>query len=131
MTEGAAVLFCNDAFYIAFAGRDMVAMDDVWAASDQVTCVHPGWSVLIGRDAVMQSWRAILGNPDSPRISCVQPRAFVLGTTAYVLCYERIDGTFLIATNVFVREQRSWKLLHHQAGTAPPPTIEEERSLVQ
>jgi hypothetical protein len=28
-----------------------------------VSCVHPGWPVLVGRQTVLESWRRILGNP--------------------------------------------------------------------
>jgi hypothetical protein len=42
MPEQAAVLFANDAFYIAFTTRDPNAMNDIWARSVPATCVHPG-----------------------------------------------------------------------------------------
>ena len=42
MPEHAAVLFANDAFYLAFANRDYDAMDVIWARDAPVTCIHPG-----------------------------------------------------------------------------------------
>ena len=114
--EQDAVLFANEAFYRAFAARDLAAMEDLWARDCPVACIHPGWGPLFGRDAVMQSWRGILGNPDSPAVACHAPRAFVYGTTAFVTCFESLSGGFLIATNVFVRAGAVWKLVHHQAG---------------
>ena len=68
MSDHVSVLFANDAFYAAFAGRDLEAMDELWSRRPNVTCIHPGWSPLIDRDSVMQSWRAILSNPASPAI---------------------------------------------------------------
>jgi hypothetical protein len=38
------------------------------------------------------------------------------GDTAIVLCRELVGGSPLIATNIFVREDEGWKLLHHQSG---------------
>ena len=127
MSESAAVLFANDAFYLAFAGKDLEAMDSLWARHAPVTCIHPGWDAITGRDEVMESWRAILTNPNAPRIECRDPRAHLNGDVAYVICYEAIDRAFLIATNLFVREDGTWKMVHHQAGAtrATPP---EERS---
>ena len=133
MTEHAAVLFANDAFYVAFAARDTDAMDAVWARRAPITCIHPGWHPLSGRDAVLDSWHAILGGPNPPEIACVEPTAHVHGETAVVLCYEAVSGGFLVATNVFVREDGDWRMVHHQAGPAsgPPPERSAEPPTLQ
>jgi ketosteroid isomerase-like protein len=121
-----AVLFANEAFYAAFANRDYRAMAELWSETHPVTCTHPGWSPLIGRDQVMESWQAILANPAAPNIGCQDAEAFLFGDVAYVLCYERLERGFLAATNIFVREGDGWRLTHHQAGAAPPPPEREE-----
>jgi len=121
MSDYVAVLFANDAFYLAFTGRDLAAMDDIWARKTPVTCIHPGWALTTGREDVLASWEAILTNPHAPEIRCRDATATVLGGHAYVLCYEELDSGFLIATNIFVREDGAWKIVHHQAGEAPPP----------
>lgn len=126
MSEQIAVLFANEAFYVAFATRDYPAMDALWSGRERVSCIHPGWNALAGRDTVMESWRAILANPGAPQIGCRDAIAHVLGDTAYVVCYEAIDGGFLVATNVFVREDGGWKMVHHQAGATPPPPPSEQ-----
>ena len=129
MSEQAAVLFANDAFYIAFTTRDSDAMDDLWARSVPVTCVHPGWNVVAGRDGVMESWRAILANPKSPKIACRQATAHVLGDIAYVVCFETIETSHLVATNVFVLEDGAWRMVHHQAGiTAQGPAESDDET---
>ena len=43
MADDEAVLFANEAFYRAFADRDVEAMDEVWAQGVPVACIHPGW----------------------------------------------------------------------------------------
>lgn len=127
MTELDAVLFANEAFYRAFADREMLAMAEVWAEGVTLTCIHPGWGLLEGRDEVMQSWQAILGNPNSPAVRCRSAKAHMQGEMAYVVCYEEIEGNYLIATNIFVHEGRRWRLVHHQAGpTAEAPSVEAE-----
>jgi ketosteroid isomerase-like protein len=125
MSELDAILFANEAFYRAFADRDTSAMTEVWAADAPVSCIHPGWGLLEGQEEVLQSWQAILTNANSPAILCLAPRAHMQGEMGYVICYEEIDGNFLIATNIFVHEGRRWRLVHHQAGpTADEPPAE-------
>lgn len=114
MREEAAILFANEALYQAFADGDYPAMRALWAEQAGVSCIHPGWEPLFGREAVLESWRAILADP--PPIHCSNARVEVLGSSALVLCFETIRGNHLIATNVFTLEDGAWRLVHHQAG---------------
>jgi len=127
MSERDAVLFANEAFYVAFQLRDMAAMEDAWAHQAQVTCIHPGWSMLVGRNAVLESWQGIFEGGNAPDIVCRAPQVYVYGEAATVLCFEEVGGGFLIATNVFVREGGRWRMVHHQAGpTNGEPSAETE-----
>ena len=116
MTDSDAVLAANLEFYRAFTTRDADAMDALWAKRAPVACVHPGWPPLADRDTVMESWRNILSNPQSPRIACYDEQVFLYGDTALVICEEELDGGTLVASNWFVREAGEWRMAHHQAG---------------
>jgi hypothetical protein len=124
MAENEAVLFANEAFYRAFCDGDLAAMDAVWASDVPVTCIHPGWNTLEGREAVMASWRAIMESANRPEISSVGGAAKVYGDSAVVTCYEAVGEGYLVATNIFVREAGAWKMVHHQAGPTPPPSLD-------
>ena len=127
MSENDAVLFANEAFYGAFAEGDIDAMEELWAKSVPVSCIHPGWNPLDGREMVMATWTAILSNTQSQKITCLGPKAAVFGDSAIVTCYEEVGGDMLVATNYFIQEGRRWLLVHHQAGpTAMKPTFEED-----
>lgn len=112
----ADVLAANDAFYRAFNQRDIAAMELLWARSTDVGCIHPGWNVLQGRQAVMSSWRGILANPDQPRIVSGGATVILLGGVAVVLCRELVAGAPLAATNLFVLEDGVWRIAHHHSG---------------
>lgn len=133
MSDRVAVEFANEAFYVAFAAGDVKAMEELWARAVPVTCIHPGWAPLFGRADVMESWGAILTGSGRPKIRVRNARVLLLGDVAYVVCHEVIERAFLIATNVFVREKGTWKMVHHQAGETPPPPEEppEPRSTMQ
>jgi ketosteroid isomerase-like protein len=115
-SESDAVLSANLEFYRAFTGRDAAAMDAIWAREAPVTCVHPGWTPLAGRAAVLKSWHDILANPESPRVMCHDDRAVLHGDIALVLCEEELETGHLIATNIFIREANEWRMIHHQAS---------------
>jgi len=130
MSNRAALLFANDAFYRAFADADIQSMAAVWAADDGITCLHPGWAPLRGYEEVLSSFQSIFDGPAPPAITPVGAEATVHGTIGIVICYERIGPDHLIATNVFRQESNNggWKLIHHQAGPAnEPPVVEDSR----
>jgi ketosteroid isomerase-like protein len=108
------VLASNAAFYEAFNSKDLPAMERVWSSRPDVTCIHPGWSPLEGRSAVMESWRSILGNQQQPKIVSAARRATVIDGIGIVFAREFVDGSPIATTNAFVREGGGWKmLLHH------------------
>jgi ketosteroid isomerase-like protein len=81
-----------------------------------VACVHPGWMPLHGRDEVLRSYKLILANPDQEAVAARQARAILDGDIGRVLCVESVGGGLLAATNVFRRENGSWRLVHHHAS---------------
>jgi len=115
VSDEQAVLAANQAFYRAFTGGDAPAMDALWARGVPVACIHPGWHPISGREAVMESWRAILSQGPQ-RVRCLEPRAHLLGEAALVTCLEALDEGLLAAANLYLREAGQWKMAHHQAG---------------
>jgi ketosteroid isomerase-like protein len=115
-TEADALLAANLEFYRAFTTHDVTAMECVWAVETPVLCLHPGWELLRGRAAVLESWRQILSSPEAPRVVVHEDQAFLFGEVGIVTCEEELDGGSLAATNMFVKEQGIWRLVHHQAS---------------
>ena len=127
MSESDVVLFANEAFYGAFADRDIKAMEQTWAANSSVCCIHPGWFAIRDREKILESWRSILKNPGSPDIRCRAAEVMMWGNVGAVVCFEQIGENYLMATNLYVQEGGQWRIVHHQAGltNAPPPGEEE------
>jgi ketosteroid isomerase-like protein len=118
-----SVLAVNLRFYRAFNDGDVSAMNDVWAEQAPVACLHPGDTVLLGREAVMRRWQEILASRPGFTLRCDSPKVQLFGTTAIVCCYEggNEHPAHLAATNVFVREERGWRMVHHHAGPLAAP----------
>ncbi len=131
MSDETAVLAANAAYYRAFASTDFAAMSRVWA-DDKVSCIHPGWPTLVGRQAILESYRQILANPHQDRIEPRNELVMINGSEARVLCVEFVAGNALATTNLFRRVGDEWRMTHHQASpiaalveepeTKPPPS---------
>ena len=114
-------LFANDAFYLAFAARDVEHMDALWARHHPVICLHPGWPALTDRAEIIDSWQRILGNPAQKPIDVYNADAYPLGDSVAVVCYEELDENVMVATNLFTTEADRIVLVHHQAGPCGQP----------
>lgn len=118
--EIAAALAANREFYRAFNQRDVAAMEALWARDVPVACAHPAMAPIFGREQVLASLHAVLANPNAPNIRPEQEHAIVSGNSALIICEEHVNNAVLIATNVFVREARGWRMVHHHAGMRAP-----------
>jgi len=124
-----AVLAANQAFYDAFAGRDVAAMEALWSREGPVACIHPGWNPLTERDEIIAAWTAILRNPEAPDVQVENPTVMLFGDTAMVICHERVGGALLACTNLFRLEQGVWRMVLHQAGPVSEEPIRGEDDL--
>ncbi len=115
MTEDDALRAANAAYYLAFARCDGAAMARVWA-EDEVSCVHPGWPPIFGRDAVLASYRDIFRNPLQEEIKLGGETLMRGADDGRIICIEKVGETLLVATNWFRRVDAEWRLVHHQAS---------------
>lgn len=124
----------EQAFYEAFRTGNLEAMRETWAAHDSVYCIHPRGDPLLGREAVMESWRDILdrGAVDihaEPVSSSVGANLAVHLVSEQLLDPEgRIVG-LVLATNVYELTDGGWRMLMHHASPAPPPSGPRGQSL--
>ncbi len=116
MTDRDTLLALNQAFYRAFTNRDVAAMEALWAETLPISCIHPGWTALFGREAVLTSWRDVLNSPNGVTVQARNERVTLHNDTALVVCEEMLGSAVLAATNLFARENGGWRLAHHQAG---------------
>ena len=117
----------NDSFYRALEALDLEAMSRIWLHSEWVRCTHPGWEVVVGWDAVRESWESIFANTRWIRVTPTALGLQVLGDVAIVGCSENITATqgdqigvaVAQATNLFLNTPEGWRLVHHHASPAP------------
>lgn len=113
------------AFYAAFEELNGGRMSEVWAASTEVFCVHPGGPLLSGREDVIASWLEIFASADPPQMEHRLIHGYVQDGIAVHLVEERIrpsGGTsetaaLVLATNIYRLTDGGWRLFSHHAST--------------
>src|ERR671918_1478420 len=101
----------NEAFYRAFESLDIREMEKIWAKQAPIQCGHPGWRVLRGWDAVMESWRRIFENTPAIHFMLTDVSIQMSGAFAWVTLYENLTSSLegqnvsvsVLATNLFIK----------------------------
>ena len=106
----------NAAFYRAFNAHDADAMETLWAEEHMISCTHPGQAAVVGRAAVLQSWREILAVPGATPTPGMSRIVKLTEDVAMILCVEKLGRVHYAATNLFVQENGVWRMAHHHAG---------------
>jgi ketosteroid isomerase-like protein len=124
VSDAADVEEANARFYRAFETLDIAEMDQVWVHGEHARCVHPGWPLLSGWDAVRTSWETIFANTEEMRFTLSEVNVNVSGPLAWVTCTEnilsevggRVTVTSILATNLFEHDADGWRLVHHHGS---------------
>lgn len=125
------IIRANQQFYEAlnavFRGA-MAPMREVWSHSPGITNMGPFGGCLVGSDAVLGQFAMESKMNLSGKVEAVDVRIVATDDMGYAVCIERgenmsADGQTIQvehrATNIFRREGRAWKLVHHHTDLAP------------
>jgi hypothetical protein len=123
------VLEANSGFYECMCQGDLVKMQALWLKEPKSKCVHPGWPMLYGWEAINESWKNIFEAGGPAHIGILDVRGFVSGEMAWVICMEKISKRvrdqirlgYAQSINVFEYSDSSWKLVIHHASPVPVP----------
>lgn len=114
------------AFYEALEHADVEAMMEVWAADEEIVCVHPGGSRLVGRIEVREAWRQIFMNGTRLhfRIDGIEQLRTASVSVHNVMEHISVEGDPraidpVLATNVYVLGEGGWHLWLHHAAALP------------
>jgi len=122
------ILDTNKKFYEALSKADIDLMDSIWVKDERAKCIHPGWPLLKGWDAIRKSWEDIFvaGGISGVRISDVNIR--LTDEVCWVTCIEHVSHVIkdtiainlIQATNLFEHnEKNEWNLILHHASSIP------------
>jgi ketosteroid isomerase-like protein len=116
----------ESAFYEALTKADLDAMMAVWADDDDIFCVHPNGARLSGVERVRESWRQIFASGQTLRFQLREQQQVQGMMLSVHSVYETITVAGeprprapVIATNVYLRTERGWRMVAHHASPAP------------
>lgn len=129
-TDEQEVLAANQAFYEALQSLELARMEAVWLHDDWVRCLHPGWDLILGWDDIVESWANIFRSTTQMRVAISRVLVHVAGDAAWVSCLENVTSTFeegfataiVEATNIFMRRNDRWLMVHHHTTPLPDRT---------
>lgn len=121
------------AFYEAFGKNDLEAMMAVWADDDDIYCVHPGGARISGLENVRESWRRLFTHGQTLGFQ-LRARHEIHGMMYAVhTVYEHITVAGqgparnpMLATNIYLRTERGWRMVAHHAAPAPAAPVAAE-----
>jgi ketosteroid isomerase-like protein len=113
------------AFYDALNRADLDALMALWADDDEIVCVHPGGARLIGHAAIRASWATVLEHGGLHILPSQLHETHNLMSSVHTV----VEGTtattggaaHLIATNVYVKTPKGWRIVLHHVSVAPGP----------
>lgn len=113
------------AFYDAIARADLDTLMTLWADEDEIVCIHPGASRLVGHAAIRASWEAIFDR-GGVHIHPAQRHVVASSMSAVHNIIEEIrrnDGEaperHVLATNIYLKTSKGWRIVLHHASIAP------------
>lgn len=113
------------AFYDALSHADLDALMALWAEDEEIVCVHPGSPRLVGHAAIRASFEVIFER-GGLHIRPVQLHAVHNMMTAVHNFIEDVrqgpqegEERHILATNVYLKTPRGWRLAMRHASVAP------------
>jgi len=113
----------ESAFYLAFEQGDLDGMMHVWAELPEIKCIHPLGALLSGPPAIRASWMEIFRAQlprrfEIERVNLLQTAELAVHTVmeTIVLPLQRQRFAPLLATNVYRRIDREWRMVLHHAS---------------
>lgn len=122
--RGAAMRF-YDAIEQMITGKGLGPLRDTWHHTHRVTGGHPSGAWAEGWEQVWATWEvfASFGREDRGGSRVRSLKAHVYGDVAYTTCVfvaaPAFGGDTLACTNVLLRVDGVWKIVHHHADKSP------------
>jgi len=113
------------ALYDAIGRADLEALMALWADDEEIVCIHPDGTRLIGYAAIRASWEEIFsrGGVNILPLQLHASQNLMSSVHNLIEAVYTTEGTqrdvHILATNVYVKTPIGWRIVLHHASTAP------------
>jgi ketosteroid isomerase-like protein len=128
-SDAEAIKAANADFYAALSGRDAVALDRVWDHDGQVFNIFGvSKAPMIGWNAVKSGYEDLFNRFSELSVSMADPSIRQDADSAVVVGVEtqrvrlpsgEVANALLPATNVFIKRNGGWLMVHHHSSRPP------------
>jgi len=107
---------------------DAQPLSDIWSHSEGVTTLHPTGGRQVGWDEVWETWDQVAQVSSEGKVEMRDQLIRVSGDVAYEIgvenaefkiAGEKVAGEIRV-TNIYQKENGTWKIVHHHTDVAPP-----------
>ena len=115
------------AFYDALRSGSLDKVMECWADEDEIACIHPGGSRLLGTNAIRASFESLFTNGGIPvtpsqirRIDSIASAVHHVLEQVEVPTTDGLVQGYVMATNVYHKTAQGWRLIVHHASPGMP-----------
>ncbi len=133
------IIRTNKRFYDARNRYDIDLIEGVWINDGRAKCVHAGWPIIFGWEAIRESWKTIFETGGFNHVDVSDFFVEVKENSAWLNCIERatysIENRRIVmlaqVTNIFELLNEEWKMALHHASLMPIPRKEIDYESIQ
>jgi ketosteroid isomerase-like protein len=112
------------AFYEGLRSGDLDKLMACWADEDDIACIHPGGTRLLGMAAIRAAFEAMFANGGAVPVTAEHIRRVDSMASAVHHVLERVDvltsegavQAYVLATNVYHKTAQGWRMVVHHAS---------------
>ncbi len=115
-------------FYEALQKGDIDLLMSCWADEEDILCVHPGGSRLVGAAAIRAAFDGMFSQgsirltvSQVHRVQSVSSAVHSVAERVEIMLPDGLHAAFLLATNVYHRTPEGWRLVAHHASAGGSP----------
>ncbi len=119
-------------FYEALQRGDIERLMAVWSDDDEISCVHPGGPRVVGAAAIRGSFESMFSNgaidarPEKVRrLQSHDCSVHSVLEHVRIMSEQGPQSAWVVATNVYLKTPRGWRLVSHHASPGSPREAQE------
>jgi ketosteroid isomerase-like protein len=120
------------ALYESMRRGDVDRLMALWSDDDEICCIHPGGTRLLGAAAIRASFEAMFGHgtidAEPHRVRRLESHSSAVHSVLERIRVTTREGeqfAWVVATNVYLRSSQGWRLVAHHASPGSADEVQD------